>query len=154
MKKEQNRILAQNKKAHHDYYIESVYECGIALQGTEVKSVRNGQMNLKDSYVQSKSGELFLYNAHISPYDKGNIFNHEPFRTRKLLAHKHEIRKLAALQQADGYSLIPLSAYLKNGRVKIELAVAKGKKLYDKRHAIADRDAEREMDRKLKEHNY
>ncbi len=145
------KVLSQNKKARHDYFIESTIECGIALVGTEVKSVRKGQMNLKDSYVQSKSGELWLYGAHISPYEQGNIFNHDPFRERKLLAHKREIRRLSTLQQADGMSLIPLSVYLKNGRVKVELAVAKGKKLYDKRNAIAARDAKREMDRKIKE---
>ncbi|MDO4544424.1 MAG: SsrA-binding protein SmpB [Clostridia bacterium] len=145
------KIVAQNKKARHDYFIEDTMECGISLAGTEVKSIRNGQINLKDSYVLAKNGELLLYGVHISPYTKGNIHNHEPFRVRKLLAHKREIKKLNALQQADGYSLIPLCAYFKDGRVKIELAVAKGKKLYDKRHSTAERDAEREMDRKLKE---
>ena len=145
--------IAQNKKARHDYFIEQVLECGIALQGTEVKSVREGKVNLKDSYVQEKNGELFVIGMHISPYDQGNIFNHDPFRDRKLLAHKTEIRKLGSAQQADGMSLIPLSLYLKDGKVKIELAVAKGKKLFDKRHSIAERDAEREMDRRFKE-NY
>lgn len=151
MKRTGVKIVAQNKKARHDYFIEDTLECGIALQGTEVKSIRNGQINLKDSYAQAKNGELLLFGVHISPYDRGNIHNHEPFRTRKLLAHKREIKRLVSLQQADGYSLVPLCAYFKDGKVKIELAVAKGKKLYDKRHAIAERDADREMDRKLKE---
>ena len=149
--KKGSKLLAQNKKARHDYFIEQVLECGISLQGTEVKSVRAGKLNLKDSYAQVKDNELYVIGMHISPYDQGNIFNHDPFRPRKLLAHKSEIRKLGSLQQADGMSLIPLSIYLKDGKVKLELAVAKGKKLYDKRHAIAERDADREMDRRLKE---
>lgn len=144
------KTAAVNRKARHDFFIEDTYECGIALVGTEVKSIRKGALNLKDSYAQVKNGELFLYGMHISPYEQGNIFNHDPFRPRKLLAHKREIRKLYSLQQAEGYSLIPLSAYFRDGKVKIELAVAKGKKLYDKRSDIATRDAEREMDRKLK----
>ena len=144
------KIAAQNRKARHDYIIEDTVECGIALQGTEVKSIRAGQLNLKDCYAQVKGGELLLIGMHVSPYEQGNIFNHDPFRTRKLLAHKREIRKLAALSQADGYSLIPLSAYFCDGKVKIELAVAKGKKLYDKRHAIAERDVERDIERRLK----
>ncbi|MDD3401036.1 MAG: SsrA-binding protein SmpB [Eubacteriales bacterium] len=145
------KIVAQNKKARHDYFIEESLECGIALQGTEVKSIRNGQINLKDSYALVKGGELFIMGVHISPYDQGNIYNHDPFRTRKLLAHSREIRKLGSLQQTEGYSLIPLSVYFKEGKVKLELAVAKGKKLYDKRHSIAERDADREMDRRMKE---
>ncbi len=143
--------VAQNRKARHDYFIEDTLECGIALAGTEVKSVRGGQLNLKDSYAQVKNGELYLIGMHISPYEQGNVFNHDPFRARKLLAHKREISKLGALQQTDGYSLVPLSAYFRDGKVKIELAVAKGKKLYDKRHAIAERDAGREMDRRMKD---
>lgn len=145
------KIIAQNKKARHDYFIEDTLECGIALVGTEVKSIRKGQINLKDSYAVVKGGELFAVGIHISPYEQGNIFNHDPFRTRKLLAHAREIKKLGSLQQADGYSLIPLCVYLKQGKAKLELAVAKGKKLYDKRHSIAQRDAEREMDRRLKQ---
>lgn len=144
------KTAALNRKARHDFFIEDTYECGIALVGTEVKSIRKGALNLKDSYAQVKNGELYLYGMHISPYEQGNIFNHDPFRPRKLLAHKREIRKLYSLQQAAGYSLIPLSAYFRDGKVKIELAVAKGKKLYDKRSDIAERDAEREMDRKMK----
>lgn len=143
--------IAQNRKARHDYYIEDVLECGIELFGTEVKSLRKGMCNLKDSYAQVKNGELFVIGMHISPYEQGNIFNKDPFRTRKLLAHRSEIRRLAASAQQDGMSLIPLSLYFKDGRAKMEIAVAKGKKLYDKRHTIAERDAGREMERRLKE---
>ena len=145
------QVLAQNKKARHDYFIEDTLECGIALQGTEVKSIRNGQFNLKDSYAQVKNGELLLVGMHVSPYAQGNIYNHDPFRTRKLLAHKREIVRLGREQQTEGMSLVPLSLYLKDGKVKVELAVAKGKKLYDKRHSIAARDAGREMERRMKE---
>lgn len=144
------KIAAVNRKARHDYFIEDVYECGIELVGTEVKSIRAGQLNLKDSYAQVKNGELFLFGMHISPYEHGNIFNHDPFRQRRLLAHKREINKLSSLQSASGYSLIPLQAYFKNGKVKIELAVAKGKKIYDKRASIAERDAERDIERNWK----
>ena len=143
--------IAQNRKARHDYFIEDVLECGIELFGTEVKSLRKGMCNLKDSYAQVKNGELFVIGMHISPYEQGNIFNKDPFRTRKLLAHRSEIRRLAASAQQDGMSLIPLSLYFKDGRAKMEIAVAKGKKLYDKRHTIAERDAGREMERRLKE---
>ncbi len=143
--------IAQNRKARHDYFIEEVLECGIELCGTEVKSLRKGACNLKDSYAQVKNGELFIIGMHISPYEQGNIYNRDPFRTRRLLAHKSEIRKLAVATQQDGMSLVPLSLYLKDGRVKMELATAKGKKLYDKRHSIAERDADREMERRLKE---
>lgn len=144
------KLLCQNRKARHDYFIEDTYECGIALLGTEVKSIRAGQVNLKDCYAQAKSGEMLVVGMHVSPYAQGNQFNHDPFRTRKLLLHKREIKKLSALQQQEGMSLIPLSLYLKDGKVKLELAVAKGKKLYDKRHSIAERDADREMDRRMK----
>ena len=142
------KVLAENRKARHEYFIESTYECGIELVGTEVKSIRMGKVNIKDSYVRIKNGEAFVIGMHVSPYEKGNIFNRDPFRERKLLLHKREIRKLLALSQADGYSLIPLNLYLRDGKVKLELAVAKGKKLYDKRHDIAERDARRAMDRR------
>lgn len=142
------KVLAENRKARHEYFIESTYECGIALVGTEVKSIRMGKVNIKDSYVRIKNGEAFVIGMHVSPYEKGNIFNRDPFRERKLLLHKREIRKLLALSQADGYSLIPLKLYLRDGKVKLELAVAKGKKLYDKRHDIAERDARRAVDRR------
>lgn len=142
--------LAQNRKARHDYFIEDTYECGIALVGTEVKSIRNGNVNLKDAYVQIKNGEAQVVGMHVSPYEKGNIYNRDPFRLRKLLLHRREINKLQELSQADGYSLIPLQLYLKDGRVKLELAVAKGKKLYDKRRDIAERDVKRDIERSLK----
>ena len=146
--------VAQNRKARHDYFIEDTLECGIELFGTEVKSLRNGACNLKDSYAQVKNGELFIIGMHISPYEQGNIFNKDPFRVRKLLAHKSEIRKLQEASQKDGMSLVPLEIYLKDGRMKLELAIAKGKKLYDKRDADAQRSAKREIDRTIKEKNY
>ncbi len=142
------KLLSENRKARHEYFIEDTYECGIALIGTEVKSIRMGKVNIKDSYAKVKDGEVFVVGMHVSPYEKGNIFNRDPFRERKLLLHKREIRKLGALSQADGYSLIPTKLYLKDGKVKLELAVAKGKKLYDKRRDIAERDAKRAMDRR------
>lgn len=142
------KLLSENRKARHEYFIEDTYECGIALIGTEVKSIRMGKVNIKDSYAKVKDGEIFVVGMHVSPYEKGNIFNRDPFRERKLLLHKREIRKLGALSQADGYSLIPTKLYLKDGKVKLALAVAKGKKLYDKRHDIAERDAKRAMDRR------
>ncbi len=145
--KEGVKVLAQNKKARHDFFIEEAYEAGLVLSGTEVKSIRAGKVNLKDSYAFIKGGEAFIHGMHISPYEKGNIFNRDPLRDRKLLLNKAEIRKLIGLTQKQGYSLVPLQLYLKNNIVKMELAVAKGKKLYDKRHDIAEKDAEREMDR-------
>ncbi len=144
------RQLAENRKAWHDYFIEDTYECGISLAGTEVKSIRAGHANLKDCYAIVKNGEVFVVGMHISPYEQGNIFNRDPFRNRKLLLHKSEILKLQALSQADGYSLIPTKLYLKDGLVKVELAVAKGKKLFDKRHAIAERDSKRDIERRMK----
>ena len=140
--------IAANRKAFHDYFVLERFEAGIELAGTEVKSLRAGTVNMKDSYCTVKNGEIFIRSLHISPYEKGNIFNRDPFRERKLLLHKREILKLLTLSQADGYSLIPLRLYLKDGKVKLELAVAKGKKLYDKRHDIAERDAKRAMDRR------
>lgn len=141
------KTVAKNRKARHDYFIEETYETGIVLSGTEVKSIRQGKANLKDSYANIKGGEVFLYNMHISPYEQGNIYNVDPVRTRKLLLNKREIRKLVGYITLQGYSLVPLSLYLKNGLVKVELSVAKGKKLYDKRHDIAKKDAERRMQR-------
>lgn len=146
--------VAQNRKARHEYFIEDTYECGIALVGTEVKSVRAGKCNLKDAYARVENGEIFIKGMHISPYEQGNIFNRDPFRERKLLMHKREIMKLKRLSEADGYSLIPLQLYLKDGLVKLELAVAKGKKLYDKRQSIAERDAKRDVERKMSRHGY
>ena len=142
-----DRIVAKNKKAYHEYFIEDKYEAGLVLVGTEVKSIRQGKVNLKDSYVSIKNGEAFVYNMHISPYEKGNIYNVDPLRPRKLLLNKRELRKLIGLTTLKGYSLIPLSLYLKNGLVKMELSVAKGKKTYDKRQDIAKKDAERRIQR-------
>ncbi|MBO4562067.1 MAG: SsrA-binding protein SmpB [Clostridia bacterium] len=148
------KSVAENRKARHDYFIEDTYECGLALVGTEVKSIRAGKVNIKDSYVKIKNGEAIVVGMHISPYEQGNIFNRDPFRERKLLLHKREINKLRELSEADGYSLIPLRLYLKDGLVKMELSVAKGKKLYDKRHDIAERDAKRQIEQRRKEDRY
>ena len=139
--------VAQNKKARHEYFIDETFESGLSLCGTEVKSIRAGKVNLKDSYVAVSGGEAYVYNMHVSPYEQGNLFNRDPLRVRKLLLHKREIMRMAGLVQQQGYTLIPLQLYLKDGRVKMELALAKGKKLYDKRASEATRDAEREMQR-------
>ena len=144
------KIAAQNRKAFHDYFVEDRYEAGIELAGTEVKSIRAGTLNLKDAYCTVKDGELFVHGMHISPYEKGNIFNRDPVRSRRLLMHKREIRKLHAQIQQEGMSLIPLSVYFKDSRVKVELGLCKGKKLYDKRDSAAARDAKRDMDRAMK----
>lgn len=151
MEKRGIKIAAQNRKAFHDYFVEEKYESGIELAGTEVKSIRAGTLNLKDSYCTIKNGELFVHGMHISPYEKGNIFNKNPERDRRLLMHKREIRKLHALVKQDGYALVPLSVYFKDARVKLEVGLCKGKKNYDKREAAARRDAGREMDRAMKE---
>ncbi|CCJ32979.1 MULTISPECIES: SsrA-binding protein SmpB [Caloramator] len=150
MKKNEKKVLAENRKARHDYFIEETYEAGIELFGTEVKSVKLGKANLKDSYAEVVDGEIFVYNMHISPYEKGNIFNRDPLRPKKLLMHKSEIRRLAGLVSQKGYTLIPLSLYVVRGLVKVELALAKGKKLYDKREDIAKRDARREVEKEFK----
>ncbi|EMT38211.1 SsrA-binding protein [Thermoanaerobacter thermohydrosulfuricus] len=151
MAKEEIKIIAQNKKAYHDYFIEETYEAGIVLSGTEVKSIRMGKVNLKDSFARVENNEVYLYNMHISPYEKGNIFNKDPLRTRKLLLNRHEINKLIGYVTRKGYTLIPTKLYLKRGLVKVELAVARGKKLYDKREDIARRDAKRELEKHFKE---
>lgn len=151
MDKTATKQIAANRKARHDYFVEDAYECGIALVGTEVKSLRAGTVNLKDSYCVVKDGEMFVHGMHISPYEQGNIFNKDPLRPRKLLMHKREIERLYGLVKRDGYALVPLSLYFKNSRVKLELGLCKGKKLHDKRDAAAARDAEREMDRGMKE---
>ncbi|WP_427338874.1 SsrA-binding protein SmpB [Caloranaerobacter sp. DY30410] len=149
------KIIARNKKARHDYFIEETFEAGIVLTGTEVKSIRQGKVNLKDSYAVVENGEVFINNMHISPYEQGNIYNTDPLRKRKLLLHKREINKLIGYTTQKGYSLIPLSIYIKNGLVKLELSIAKGKKLYDKRHDIAKRDAERRIQKHLSaKYNY
>ncbi len=149
----ETKLLAQNKKARHDYFIEETYECGIELVGTEVKSLRAGQVNLKDSYASVTNGEVFVKQMHVSPYEKGNIFNRDPMRVRKLLLHKAEIRKLIGKTKEAGYALIPLKVYLKGPRIKLELALARGKKNYDKRAAEAERAAKRSIDRHMKEYN-
>lgn len=143
------KVLATNKKARHEFFIEETYECGIELKGTEVKSIRRGRVNLKEGYCSVDNGEVFMKQVHISPYEQGNIFNVDPLRVRKLLLHKHEIRKLICATTVKGYSLVPLSMYLKNGRVKVEIALAKGKKLYDKRQDLAKKDAKRRIEREM-----
>lgn len=147
------KLITLNRKARHDYFVLETYEAGIELFGTEVKSLRAGSVNLKDSWCSIKDGELFLMGAHISPYEKGNIFNRDPLRVRRLLMHKREIMKLFGTIKQEGYSLIPLSMYFKNSHVKVEVGLCKGKKLYDKREDMAKRDAKREMDRAMKERN-
>jgi len=145
------KIIAKNSKAYHDYFVEERFEAGIELFGTEVKSIRQGNVNLRDAFCIVKDGELFVHGMHVSPYEKGNIFNRDPRRTRRLLMHKREILRLFGRVKQDGYALIPLSVYLKNAKVKIEIGLCKGKKLYDKREDAARKDAKREMDRTLKE---
>ena len=152
-KKTSSKIIAQNKKAWHDYFVDEKYEAGIALFGTEVKSVRAGAVNLKDSYGSVKNGELFVLGMHISPYEKGNIFNKEPRRERKLLMHKREIMKINGMLTQKGYTLIPLSLYFSGKNVKVELGLCRGKKLYDKRDSIAAKEVNREIDRRMKELN-
>lgn len=153
VKKDAKRNIAQNKKAYHEYFIEETIECGIELFGTEVKSLRQGKVNLKDSYCNIVKGEIFVNGMHISPYEKGNIFNKDPLRVRKLLLHRREINKLIGLSQQQGYTLVPISLYFVGSKVKLEMALAKGKKLYDKRDDAAKRDAKRDMDRMIKERN-
>ena len=147
------KIVAKNSKAFHDYFIEDRYETGIALAGTEVKSIRQGNVNLKDSFCIIKDGEISVLGMHISPYEKGNIFNKDPRRTRKLLMHKREIMRLFGKIKQDGYSLVPLSIYFKGPHVKLEIGLARGKKLYDKRDSAAKKDAKREIDRAMKSRN-
>lgn len=144
------KIIAQNKKAWHDYYVLEQFEAGIALIGTEVKAIRNGGVNLKDSFCSVKDGELFARGIHISPYEKGNIFNRDPLRDRRLLMHKREIRRLYNAVKQDGMTLVPLKLYLKNAKIKLEIGLCKGKKLYDKRAAEAKKDADREIDKQMK----
>lgn len=148
---EDERVVARNKKAHHDYFVEDSFEAGIQLVGTEVKSIRNGKVNIKDSFARVDNGELYLHNMHISPYEKGNIYNRDPLRTRKLLVHKKEIRKLIGYTQQKGLTLVPLKVYIARGLVKIELAVARGKKNYDKRDDLAKKDAQMKIERAIKE---
>lgn len=151
VKNESGKLVASNKKARHEYFIEEVYEAGIVLTGTEIQSVRKGKVSLIDSYVEVRQGEAYLINAHISEYDFGNIFNHEPRRSRKLLLHKMQIRKMESKIKEKGMTVVPLRMYLTRGLAKLEIGLAKGKKLYDKREDIAKKDAARDVDRAIKE---
>ena len=153
MAKETKKLIANNKKAHHDYFLEEVYETGIALVGTEVKSLRMGKCSIKEAFIRIENGEVMIYGMHISPYDKGNIFNRDPLRPRKLLMHKSEIRKLLGKIKEKGYTIVPVSVYFKGSLVKVEIALARGKKLYDKRQDIAKKDAKREAERDFKVRN-
>ena len=150
MSKEAMKLVANNKKAYHDYFIEEKYECGIVLHGTEVKSLRLGKCSIKESFIRIENGEVFAYGMHISPYEKGNIFNKDPMRVKKLLMHKQEIRKLIGKLTEQGYTLVPLQVYFKDGRAKVVIDLAKGKKLYDQREAIAKKDMRREHEREFK----
>ncbi len=145
------KTVAQNRKAFHDYFVEEKLECGIALFGTEVKSIRLGKVNLKESWAQIRKGEIWIEGMHISPYEQGNIFNRDPLRPKKLLLHRGEIRKLDGLVMRQGYTLVPLELYLKDGRVKVQLGLCKGKHLHDKRESMARKDSDREIRRALKE---
>lgn len=153
MSKEGIKVVAQNKKARHDYFIEETYEAGIVLTGTEIKSIRQGRVNLKEGYAGIRNGEAWLYNVHINEYEQGNRYNHDPVRVRKLLLHRGEINKLLGQTKVQGYSLVPLRIYLKGGYCKVEIGLAKGKKNYDKRESIKKRDAQREVQRALRERN-
>lgn len=149
-KEKGTKLIANNKKAYHDYFIEEKYEAGIALVGTEVKSVRMGKCSIKEAFIREEKGEMFIYGMHISPYEKGNIFNRDPLRVRKLLLHRQEIRKMTGQVAQKGYTLVPLSVYFKNSMIKVEIGLARGKKLYDKRHDIAKKDMRREAEREFK----
>ncbi|MBQ2451415.1 MAG: SsrA-binding protein SmpB [Lachnospiraceae bacterium] len=153
MAKETMKLVANNKKAYHDYFIEEKYECGIALHGTEVKSLRMGKCSIKESFVRIENGEVYVYGMHVSPYEKGNIFNKDPLRVKKLLLHKQEINKLVGKIKEKGFTLVPLQVYFSNGRAKIEIGLARGKKLYDKRDDIAKKDQRRETEREFKVKN-
>ena len=153
MGKEAVKLIANNKKAYHDYFIEDTYEAGIALAGTEVKSLRMGKCSIKESFIRIENGEVYVYGMHISPYEKGNIFNKDPLRPKKLLMHRAEIRKLQGKIAEKGYTLVPLQVYFKNSLVKVEIGLAKGKKLYDKRQDIAKKDQRREAERDFKVKN-
>ena len=153
MSKETTKLIANNKKAFHDYFIEDKYEAGIVLHGTEVKSLRMGKCSIKESFVRVENGEVFIYNMHISPYEKGNIFNKDPLRVKKLMLHSYEINKIAGKMAEKGYTLVPLQVYFKGSLVKVEIALAKGKKLYDKRQDIAKKDQRREAEKEFKVRN-
>ncbi|EHD1579632.1 SsrA-binding protein SmpB [Listeria monocytogenes] len=151
MPKGDGKLVAQNKKARHDYAIEETFEAGIVLQGTEIKSVRNARVNLKDSYARIDKGEIFLHNMHISPYEQGNRYNHDPLRTRKLLLHKKQISRLIGETKEPGYSIVPLKMYIKDGYAKVLIGVARGKKKYDKRQDLKQKEAKRDIERAFKE---
>lgn len=148
--KERMKLIANNKKAYHDYFIDEKYEAGIELHGTEVKSMRMGKCSIKESFIRIEKGEVFVYGMHVSPYEKGNIFNKDPLRIKKLLLHKAEIQKLAGKIAEKGYTLVPLQVYFKDGRAKVEIGLARGKKMYDKREALAKRDMKREAEKEFK----
>lgn len=151
--KESQKLIANNKKAYHNFFIDETYECGIALHGTEVKSMRMGKCSIKEAFVRIEDGEVFVYGMHVSPYEKGNIFNKDPLRVKKLLLHKYEINKLLGKIKEKGYTLVPLQVYFKDGKVKVEIGLARGKKLYDKREAIAKKDQRREAEKEFKVRN-
>jgi SsrA-binding protein len=151
--KKDDKLIANNKKAYHDYFIEDTYEAGIALHGTEVKSMRMGKCSIKESFVRIENGEVIIYGMHVSPYEKGNIFNKDPLRVKKLLLHKNEINKLAGKISTQGYTIVPLKVYFKGSLVKVQIGLAKGKKLYDKRQDIAKKDQRREAEREFKVKN-
>ena len=154
MNKEHNyKLIANNKRAGHDYFLEEMYECGVSLHGTEVKSMRMGKCSIKEAFVHIENGEVIVYGMHISPYEKGNIFNRDPLRPKKLLMHKREIRKLQGQIKEKGYTIVPVKVYLKGSLVKVQIALAKGKKLYDKRQDIAKKDQRREAEREFKVRN-
>ena len=151
--KDTQKLIANNKKAYHDYFIDETYEAGIALHGTEVKSMRMGKCSIKESFIRIENGEVFVYGMHVSPYEKGNIFNKDPLRIKKLLMHKYEINKLQGKIKEKGYTLVPLQVYFKEGKVKVEVGLARGKKLYDKRADIAKKDQRREAEKEFKVRN-
>ena len=152
-KKETQKLVANNNKAYHDFFIDESYEAGIALHGTEVKSMRMGKCSIKEAFIRIENGEVFVYGMHVSPYEKGNIFNKDPLRVKKLLMHKYEINKLAGKVAEKGYTLVPLQVYFKDGKAKVEIGLARGKKLYDKRADIAKKDQRREMEKEFKVKN-
>ena len=152
-KEKGSRLIANNKKAYHDFFIDETFETGVVLHGTEVKSMRMGKCSIKESFIRIENGEVFVYGMHVSPYEKGNIFNKDPLRVKKLLMHRYEINKLAGKVAEKGYTLVPLQVYFKDGRVKVEIGLARGKKLYDKREDIAKKDARREVEREFKVKN-
>ncbi|RWR13157.1 SsrA-binding protein SmpB [Siminovitchia fortis] len=151
MAKQEGKLVAQNRKANHDYFIEETYEAGIVLQGTEIKSIRAGRVNLKDSFARIQNGEVFIHNMHISPYEHGNRYNHDPIRTRKLLLHRKQINKLIGETKEAGYTLVPLKLYLKNGYAKMLIGLGKGKKQYDKREDLKRKEAKRDIERAFRE---